>query len=364
MIPLFGIRQAKWLGLAALVGCVAASAVCAGRAAAAPKKATDCNESPRVYDMGIVPPTVGEEVSFRIRWHISGQYWNVRTQYDGVYVAFQMHFSEYSKDTGDYAAEITTIGYRYRAGDGYSLSFEVSDGCSVTTQSQNWLNPPDNLGGCSDVQVFDLHGLDSRAGQISLPGDRFVTTLRNLWPTRRIDMQTSMFDAEGGPPVLFGAATKLPLAYYNSVERAKDSLRQQLDDIASQCPSTRVFLVGYSQGAQVVGDVYQEQARPDVVGVALFGDPYYNHSDSSDRFGLNIKPKQRIKTKLDGALAAPKPRKAFNSKQVMAFCHQEDPVCQAPLSSFELAHFGTGQHKNYDQFGEPEAAAKYFSGRG
>lgn len=214
---------------------------------------------------------------------------------------------------------------------------------------------------CADYDVIDIHGLDGNANEASPPGAKFATELRLQWPSKRIDVLTSPFKSPGGFFTLSGAGLKLPLGYYRTVVKTKNWLRDQLQGLVKDCPGTKVILSGYSQGAHVVGDVYQEQSWPQVVGVVLFGDPYYNHADSSDRFGLNIKPKQRIKTKLDGALAAPKPRKAFNAEQVVAFCHQEDPVCQAPLSSFELAYFKMGQHKNYTKFKEPEEAAKYFA---
>lgn len=214
---------------------------------------------------------------------------------------------------------------------------------------------------CADYDVIDIHGLDGKASEASPPGAKFAAELRLQWPSKRIDLLASPFKAPGGLFTVSGAGLKLPTGYYKSVVKTKEWLRGQLEGLAKDCPNTKVILNGYSQGAHVVGDVYQEQSWGQVIGVVLFGDPYYNHADSSDRFGLNIKPKQRIKTKLDGALAAPKPRKAFNSKQVVAFCHQEDPVCQAPLSSFELMHFKTGQHKNYTSFKEPEEAAKYLA---
>lgn len=213
---------------------------------------------------------------------------------------------------------------------------------------------------CPEITVIDIHGSGAGPNESSAAGAFMTVKLRNLLKGRRLKFETVPFSAAGGLPALTGGALKLPAAYHKSVVRTKNWLRKRLQNLADTCRNTKVVLTGYSQGAQVAGDVYQERTWLQVVGVALFGDPYYNHSDTSNRFGWNVAPKQRIKTKLDGALAAPAPRPAFNSRVVRSFCHQFDPVCQAPLSRFEQLRYRTSQHNNYTEFGEPETAAAHF----
>ena len=65
--------------------------------------------------------------------------------------------------------------------------------------------------------------------------------------------------------------------YHNNVERGVDELTKVLEIEHEKCPDTRLVLVGYSQGAQVIGDTLSQQKletiRKQIVYVALFGDP-------------------------------------------------------------------------------------------
>lgn len=217
----------------------------------------------------------------------------------------------------------------------------------------------DKVNNCAEVVLIDVHGSGAAAYQASSAGTALADQLQSLLKSQEVRLETVPFKASGGALTLTAAALKLPAAYHQSVVRTKKWLRKRLVELAV-CRNTKVFLAGYSQGAQAAGDVYQERSWKHVIGVALFGDPYYNHKDKSNRFGLNVKPKQRVKTRLDGALAAPRPRPVFNSDKVLSFCHQFDPICQAPLSPWEIARFRTSQHNNYTKFGEPKIAAVQF----
>ncbi|MEV0766525.1 cutinase family protein [Nocardia sp. NPDC050435] len=69
-------------------------------------------------------------------------------------------------------------------------------------------------------------------------------------------------------------------SYADSVTGGAQRLRTRISDIARECRTTRIALVGYSQGAHVVSQVAQSIgqtgapiAADRVVGVALFGDP-------------------------------------------------------------------------------------------
>lgn len=65
--------------------------------------------------------------------------------------------------------------------------------------------------------------------------------------------------------------------YYENVARGVDELTKVLEIEHDKCPDTRLVLVGYSQGAQVIGDSLAQQKletiRKQIVYVALFGDP-------------------------------------------------------------------------------------------
>lgn len=202
---------------------------------------------------------------------------------------------------------------------------------------------------CPKTVVIDIHGSGSAAGTASLPGAKLTTTLQKLQPQADIVLAPSPLKAEGGFGVLAGAVLKLPLAYHQSVVKAKNWLRSRLKSLAAKCSETKIFLTGYSQGAQAVGDVYQEQAWPQVTGVVLFGDPSFN--------GHDISSQGDFRQWRRGILHI---RQPFNSPIVVSFCHQKDPVCQGASQLMHRFVF----HDNYDKLGEPEAAARYLTNWG
>lgn len=148
-------------------------------------------------------------------------------------------------------------------------------------------------------------------------------------------------------------------AYHASVMQGEADLRRIIDSYAygACASSTKLVLSGYSQGAQVTGNVYQSLNPAEkrvVLAVVLFGDPRYNPFDTSDRFGYNDTNLLERWTFNQGILGH---RAAFNSHSVLSFCHRGDPVCQGAGQFIHLFR----QHDNYNRFGEPELAAKYVS---
>ncbi len=86
------------------------------------------------------------------------------------------------------------------------------------------------------------------------------------------------------------------------------------------CRDTRFILTGYSQGAQVVGDVAQRSTmRSLVAAVALFGDPYFNADSWSARGGND-----------PSAYGAFGPRPEWDESlrgRVFSYCHWHDIIC-------------------------------------
>lgn len=148
-----------------------------------------------------------------------------------------------------------------------------------------------------------------------------------------------------------GALARIPKigAYHDSVVVGENNLRQLINQEVSACSShgTKLILVGYSQGAQVTGDVFQSlnaRQRTYVAGIVLFGDPRYNHlsfAGTAKRDNNGILP-------VRGEFPAGSPSK------LLSFCHAQDPICQG-LGQYAL-HLA-GAHKTYDQLGEPKKAA-------
>jgi hypothetical protein len=110
--------------------------------------------------------------------------------------------------------------------------------------------------------------------------------------------------------------------YTNSVKQGTSDAVAQINKIHATCPETKFILAGYSQGAQVIGDAIQKGGiSPSLIaGAALFGDPYFNPTDS----GVD---RSTYDPDLYGALGT---RPVFSSSlqgKVFSYCHDLDIVC-------------------------------------
>lgn len=192
----------------------------------------------------------------------------------------------------------------------------------------------------------------------SVPGSQLVAALRaNLGGTANVKVIPNPYPAVGALSSMIGGYLKLPAGYHDSVVAGKTWLRVQLRDWASRCGSgTRLVLTGYSQGAQVTGDVVQESGlitgtlKKMLLGVVLFGDPYFNGSDA----GANRGDYQRG---LNGVLTGLRPRPKFGSQlTVLSYCHRHDTICQV-TDLIDFGKYRFTRHSNYGALGEPQDAA-------
>jgi predicted esterase len=140
-------------------------------------------------------------------------------------------------------------------------------------------------------------------------------------------------------------------SYNDSVKAGKKALKAEVDDEERLCPGLKLVLAGYSQGAQVVGDVYSSLSaseRVNVIGVVLFGDPYFNPDDTAAAVGSYDPTKY-------GGIGR---RKPFSTGvRVFSICHRKDPVCQRASSK------NFAQHENYDSDSWISVAAHYLAKR-
>lgn len=206
---------------------------------------------------------------------------------------------------------------------------------------------------CSDYLVIDSRGSGRPVGEISPPGAAFANEFQRLHQNAKVEVASNPYQAPGGLAINLGAILKLPLGYHQSVKFGKRWLKSEVFSLANMCPNTRIYLTGYSRGAQVTGDVFQKGVSRQVAGVALFGDPYFNSSDKLADRGNYLKG-------LNGTLGARPPFVQLDGVKVVSYCHKHDPVCQGPLSYPELILYRFSRHNNYAKLREPEMAARYF----
>ena len=220
--------------------------------------------------------------------------------------------------------------------------------------------PPPPAPSCPAYVVIDSRGSGESEASVSPPGAAFAAALQRRHASERVAVLWNPYPAVG----LWGSVRQLlnligaglgvgPVgAYHASVVNGERWLRDHIASEVTACPHARIFLTGYSQGAQVTGDVYQRQVsganRTHIAGVVLFGDPYFNPKDTmADRGGYQHNGY--------GVLGR---RPSFgDDHRVLSYCHVHDPVCHRP-SVLELLKHGLKQHEDYGPDGT--AAAKPF----
>ena len=141
-------------------------------------------------------------------------------------------------------------------------------------------------------------------------------------------------------------------------------------ELASTCGRTsKIVLLGYSQGAQATGDAYEQiyagltkAQREHIAAVVLWGDPRYNHDDHlADRDDRGT----------DGLLGTRKPfpndAKQQKDSKIFSYCNNRDIICQTfPLA--EIAYFRAREHELYYKTDEAKndgsAVASFLAGGG
>jgi len=142
--------------------------------------------------------------------------------------------------------------------------------------------------------------------------------------------------------------------YGNSVREGQLELVNYLKNLYAQCPSTKIVLGGYSQGAQVIGDAFSaipKTIENQIVFTALFGDPKLNLPEGKGFFppacaGRNLSVWRRdIGSCLTnaGSLRARQPYLPKEMEQKTGlWCEAKDFVCGS--SSFIWDQEGHGNY--------------------
>ncbi|MFF0607155.1 cutinase family protein [Nocardia tengchongensis] len=120
----------------------------------------------------------------------------------------------------------------------------------------------------------------------------------------------------------------------DSSTRGIENLTALVNQAAAECPNQRLVLLGYSQGARVIGNTLYtrtaltDQAAAQIDAIALFGSPLFNGADPYDRGNYN--------PALSGFNALPAGALGEFTNRVRSYCNAADRVCQGgdPAAGF------------------------------
>lgn len=135
--------------------------------------------------------------------------------------------------------------------------------------------------------------------------------------------------------------------YGNSKLAGANALRAELDALATVCPSTETVLVGYSQGAHVIGDVIASSTSPQlsaaakshIKAVALEGDPAYRRDEPWDA-AVTPMVGNGLFARGVGQFSSFNGSGVRTSGRVMSWCSSGDFFCQSNWGSVTVSSSG------------------------
>jgi hypothetical protein len=132
----------------------------------------------------------------------------------------------------------------------------------------------------------------------------------------------------GGGPVHYpGTVLATGVAGYSkSRDIGKEDLTERITTIKETCPESRIILFGYSQGADVVASVWQEDTTDPTgfLGVVSFADPHFNRRWTGQ---LAVQP-EGGKWAKNGMLGTRPKWDDSEIEGLQVWCLPGDPVCQ------------------------------------
>ncbi|UFS97537.1 cutinase family protein [Nocardia huaxiensis] len=143
----------------------------------------------------------------------------------------------------------------------------------------------------------------------------------------------------------------------DSAVRGVENLTALINNTAAECPNQRVVLLGYSQGARVIGNTLRtptavtEQAGAQIEAIAVFGSPLFNGADAFNRG--NYDPA------LSGTGALPVGALGEFTDRVRSYCAAADRVCQGGDPAAGFANALSPGHFAYFVYGYRDDAAAF-----
>jgi cutinase len=212
----------------------------------------------------------------------------------------------------------------------------------------------------------EVYQFSARFAADLTPADLSYAYLANPYPA--VAISPGGVNADGWMWNLAGLVTKLPVgAYDSSVSAGVTGTLAAVRTVVATCPATKLLLAGYSQGAQVAGDAYQQLTAVEwthVLGVFLLADPRRNAADrAADAGSAQVAQGERAE------LGARPTFPATSPQRVLSYCRAGDPACEGPfhVSGHRLAlNSDVTTHLEYATYKSacatyPEQAADYFA---
>jgi len=185
---------------------------------------------------------------------------------------------------------------------------------------------------CPAIRVFNLEGTGAFNGLA--PGTAPPPDFQSAAPFSPDRALTNLSQASGGRAdyftINYPAAGGLPI--FASERAGVVETERQAVDFVAQCSTSKIELLGYSQGAWVAGDVATDIANNKVPGVTpdkvlasfLVGDPI-NQATQQPGYGTQIGARTGA-----GPLPARVAGFGANNATTFEFCNPGDNVCDAP----------------------------------
>nr|WP_228514502.1 cutinase family protein [Frondihabitans sp. VKM Ac-2883] len=193
---------------------------------------------------------------------------------------------------------------------------------------------------CTAVVIIDVRGSNAPAGKLVKQsdnvykfgtggyGDVILNDLGGLANIKGLSVSTE---------ALHYPATIVGPAYSISADTGGSNLRGAMNDVANTCPNSKIWLVGHSQGADVISralryySLLNKTAKANFNGAVLFGNPTYRANELIDAAGNGpnngVFWQYRANKALDG-ITRNNVYGVSDVNAVKSFCYKNDKYCQ------------------------------------
>jgi hypothetical protein len=214
---------------------------------------------------------------------------------------------------------------------------------------------------CPTMQIVGVRG----SGETADDAGGYGTTVRSV-----VDAIRSVNPTAAAVPIDYPAIavrwwdpTYYTGNYTKSVRAGRTALANYITQfLSSSCgTSTYLYLVGFSQGAQVVGDVYQNLPfgqRSRVKGVTMIADPKFHGLEGSP---VNVGTYEFLRNGIQDVTTIFRRIPNAQEPYVRSYCSFGDPVCNFGKTNVALCVASLSEciHLHYMDLREPKSGLAY-----